>query len=67
MTIRAIALTGNGKVEKIREKADMSSSSFSVYRNRLIKKGLIRSEKYGYVEFTLPQFREFVLRMIDSE
>lgn len=67
MTIRAIALTGNGKVEKIREKADMSSSSFSVYRNRLIKKGLIRSEKYGYVEFTLPQFREFILRMIDSE
>ena len=59
----AMASTSETKVEKIREAADMTSSSFSVYRNRLKKRGLIRQTKYAHVDFSLPRFREFVRRM----
>ena len=59
----AMASTSETKVEKIQEAADMTSSSFSVYRDRLIKRGLIRQTKYAHVDFSLPRFREFVRRM----
>lgn len=42
----------------------MNSSKFSVYRDRLIKKGLIRSSSKGYVELTLPGFGRFVERIV---
>lgn len=61
--LTAIASVTNTKVEKIREAAKMASSGFSVYRNRLIKKGLIRQTQYAHIDFTLPRFREFVLRL----
>lgn len=51
------------RVVTIREALDMSSSLFSVYRNRLIKKGILLTSNYGQLEFALPQFREFVLQM----
>ncbi len=51
------------RVVTIREALDMSSSLFSVYRNRLIKKGILFTSNYGQLEFALPQFREFVLQM----
>lgn len=34
----------------------MSSATFSRYRDRLIKKGIIRSSGHGYVELVLPRF-----------
>ena len=40
----------------------MSSNSFSTYRKRLTKKGIIQSPDYGWLSFTLPRFREFILR-----
>lgn len=58
----AMATTSNTKVEKIREIVNMNSSLFSVYKNRLIKKGLIRQIKYAHIDFILPRFREFVQR-----
>lgn len=61
--ITAIAKSSNGKVSDIRELTDKSSANFSVYRDRLIKKGVISALSYGYLEFTLPRFREFVLKM----
>lgn len=36
---------------------DMSSSSFSKYRERLMNKGLITTKQHGYVELALPRFR----------
>lgn len=51
------------KVEKIRIKLGMNSNTFTVYRKRLIKKGIIYSPQYGYLDFILPQFKEFVLDM----
>lgn len=51
------------KVEKIRMELGMNSNTFTVYRKRLIKKGIIHSPQYVYLEFILPSFKEFVLDM----
>ena len=59
----AIAKSPTGKVGDIRELTDKNSANFSVYRDRLIKKGVVSALSYGYLEFTLPRFREFVLKM----
>jgi hypothetical protein len=60
--LRAMSEVSSRKVEAIREKAGKSSGNFSVYRNRLIKKGIVVASEYGYLEFALPRFREFVGR-----
>ena len=60
--IAAICKSETGKVESVRTEAGVSSSLFNVYRKRLIRRGIIYSPTYGYVAFTLPRFREFVLR-----
>lgn len=60
----AMSSVSETRVEKIRDAANMKSPKFSVYRNRLIKKGLIHQTKYAHVDFTLPRFREFVKRMM---
>ncbi|MBQ6442214.1 MAG: ATP-binding protein [Lachnospiraceae bacterium] len=59
--VMAMALSKDSKVESIRKTMDISSEKFSVYRKRLLKKGIARSMQYGYLSFTLPRFREFVL------
>jgi ribosomal protein L20A (L18A) len=61
VVLKAMSATEDHKVETIRTKAGKSSSNFSVYRNRLIKKGIIVSTEYGYLDFALPRFREFVM------
>jgi ribosomal protein L10 len=62
VVLRAMSESASRKVEAIRAKAGKTSGNFSVYRNRLIKKGIIVSTEYGYLEFALPRFREFVKR-----
>lgn len=59
--ISAIANSESGKVEDIRDALEMNSSKFSVYRDRLIKKGLVKSTTYGYLELTLPRFDKYVI------
>ncbi len=59
--ISAIANNESGKVEYIRDALEMNSSKFSVYRDRLIKKGLVKSTTYGYLELTLPRFDKYVI------
>ena len=45
------------KVKDICEGTDMSSATFSKYRERLINKGLITANQHGYIELALPRFR----------
>ena len=45
------------RVKEICDAIDMSSSSFSKYRERLMNKGLITTKQHGYVELALPRFR----------
>lgn len=63
--IFVMAQSGETKVKNIREKTGMNSELFSVYRERLKRKGILDTRTYGEVSFALPRFSEFVLaRMI---
>jgi DNA-binding MarR family transcriptional regulator len=44
------------KVSEICKKTGMTSSIFSRYRDRLIKRGIIMSSGHGYVSLLLPRF-----------
>ena len=50
------------KVGEIRENLRLSSNNFTVYRSRLIRKGILYAPEHGYLDFSLPRFREFILR-----
>ena len=58
--IRYIAYHEKCKREEITENVLESSGSFSVIRDRLIKKGIIDGSEYGYVSLSLPRFDEYV-------
>ena len=49
------------KVKDIREVLNSKSNDFSVYRTRLIRKGVVYSPSYGELDFTLPLFDKVVL------
>lgn len=57
---RAIAVKEGDKVKEIRDEIHMDSGLFNVYRRRLKEKGLIDTNTYGKLSFTLPRFAEFV-------
>ncbi len=56
-----MAGSGETKVKNIRERTGMSSGLFSVYRERLKRKGVLDTDRYGEIAFILPRFAEFVL------
>lgn len=58
----AMAGISQTKVEDIRKQLNISSGNFSIYRKRLLKKGIVQATKYGHLGFVLPRFKEFVLR-----
>ncbi len=63
--VREMAASHDVRVTDIREKSHMSTEQFSVYRRRLINKGIINGDRYGYIELMLPRFDVFVnMRML---
>lgn len=58
--VELLASNGEMKVKDIREALDMRSGSMSVYRDRLIRKGLVDASRYGYLSLILPRFAEIV-------
>lgn len=59
--VAVLADHGEIKIKDLREKLEgMSSEKFSVYRDRLKRKGVISTENYGKVSLILPRFSEFV-------
>ena len=50
----------NMKVKDICDSLSLTSSTFSKYRERLIKKGIIISNQHGYVTLTLPRFIDVI-------
>ena len=60
--LTAMAQAGRTRVQEIRETIKFTSNEFTVYRSRLIRKGILYSPSYGYIDFALPRFREFVQR-----
>lgn len=57
----AIATCNDRKVKEIRNKLNMTSELFSVYRERLKRKGVIDTKEYGKIRFSLPRFSTFVI------
>lgn len=57
----AISTSKKTSVKEIREQLDMTSELFSVYRERLKRKGVIDTREFGKITFALPRFSEFVL------
>lgn len=56
----AIASTDSDRVQDIRTTLGMTSSQFSIYRQRLKERDLIDTDTYGRITFTLPRFSEFI-------
>lgn len=59
-----MALRGESRVKNIREGIGMTSSQFSIYRERLKNKGILDTKTYGMVTFALPRFAEFIQERI---
>lgn len=55
-----VATSGECRIKNIREQLDMKSELFSVYRERLKRKGVIDTREYGKIYMALPRFAEFV-------
>lgn len=58
----AIAKTKNGKAKDIKTLLGIQDNEYSVYRDRLVKRGIIDGSAHGYVRFTLPLFDEYLLQ-----
>lgn len=54
-----MSLSKETKVKNIREKLQMKSELFGVYRERLKRKGLVDTSQYGRMALILPRFDEF--------
>ena len=50
----------------LRERLGMKSELFSVYRERLKRKGVADTREYGKIRLALPRFDEFVKMQIIS-
>ena len=57
-----LAINGDGQtsIEEIKNRSKMNAKTLSVYRDRLIKRGILKSESYGVVSLKLPRFYEFM-------
>lgn len=63
--LQKLAVSGEISVKNLREQLGMSSEQFSVYRERLKRKGVIDTRQYGKVSMALPRFEEFIkMRML---
>lgn len=60
--LNSMVNTPTDKVEDIRNHCKFESNKFSVYRDRLIKKGILESNTYGRLSFTLPRFKEYIVK-----
>lgn len=65
LILYGIASSTEGKISEVRDIIHLSNNEFNPYRKRLIKKGLINGDEYGYVRFTLPLFDRFVIENYD--
>ena len=62
-----MAVSGETKIKSIRERLNLKSEQFSVYRDRLKRKGVIDIKEYGRVSMALPRFDEFVKVQMNLE
>ena len=56
-----VAVEGVHRVSEIQAALSLSNSKFSPYRDRLIKRGILRSSERGELKIALPRLKEFIL------
>ena len=57
--VKTLPSEGSMEIREIRSRTGLSSECFSVYRERLKRKGLVNTSEYGELSLTLPRFAEF--------
>ena len=64
--VRALASLGAGphRSGEVADAAGKSTSSVAAFRDRLIGEGVIFAPRYGWVEFAIPHFDEYVRRTL---
>jgi len=62
--LKAFTSDDINSVDNLLLKSKMKKNVFSVYRDRLIKRGIIESPEYGKLSLKLPRFYEFLERQI---
>ena len=62
--LKAFTSDDINSVDNLLLKSKMKKNVFSVYRDRLIKRGIIESPEYGKLLLKLPRFYEFLERQI---
>ena len=64
--LHAISLT-DGSVSSILENTSIKINKLSVYRSRLIKRGLIISPERGILKLVLPRFKDFIINLYEYD
>ncbi len=64
LILKAFTSDDINSVEDLLLRSKMKKNIFSVYRDRLIKRGIIESPEYGKLSLKLPRFYEFLERQI---
>ena len=55
-----IAILKDGHINSIIESTNMDAKQISVYRSRLLKRGIVVSKTRGELSFVLPRFKEYI-------
>ncbi len=58
--VSLMAENGAMKASDIREKMEINEKTYSVYRDRLIKKGVVDGREHGILQLSLPRFEVYV-------
>ncbi|MBR6222267.1 MAG: ATP-binding protein [Lachnospiraceae bacterium] len=58
--LNAVVLSEDGKAKNVKSEGGFSDGEYSVYRDRLIKRGIINGDEHGLVCLTLPMFDEYI-------
>lgn len=58
--LSSMVVNNTNKISVLKENLSMKPNEFSVYRDRLIKKGILDGSIRGVLSFSLPYFDEFV-------
>ena len=65
--VYGIAKTSSRKISEIRSFLKLETNQFNLYRMRLIRKGIVNGDRYGYLSFTLPLFEDFAVDTYETE
>lgn len=65
--LKTLAVNEMGDTETIYKSLNMKKATFSPYRDRLIKNGIIYSKGWGFIDFVLPRFKQFIETVMEFE